>query len=103
MPDDIAPEDDVLDFYGEDPDSPVEKSVPDQDVPLDLEEEDEHSAQHAAAAQMSRSRSQPTTRAPKVDSAGGPRSHSVYLPGHYSEDEDKEYQGGTVTIVRSSR
>lgn len=102
VPEDIGPEnDDVLDFYGEEPDSPIEKSAPTQDVPLDLEEED--SSQPDSAAQMSRSLSQPTARAPKAEPAAAPRSHSVYLPGHYSDPEDEGYQGGTVTIVRSNR
>lgn len=103
VPDDIGTEDDVLDFYGEEPDSPIERSAPGQDVPLDLEEEEEQNAFHPTeAVQMSRSQSQPTTRAPKPESSGGPRSHSVYLPGYY-DDSDEGYQGGTVTIVRSSR
>ncbi|GAA5947301.1 hypothetical protein JCM3765_001615 [Sporobolomyces pararoseus] len=111
VPEDIAPEeeeDDVLDFYGEEPVSPTEKSSSsrpvDADVPLDLDEEEHlHEANTSSSSTtMSRSMSQPTTRAPK-ESAGGPRSHSVYLPGHYEDDDDEGYQGGTVTIVRSSR
>ncbi|GAA5931377.1 uncharacterized protein JCM15063_001449 [Sporobolomyces koalae] len=111
VPEDIAPDDDVLDMYGDDgadenasvtPETVNTAHTSDADVPVDLDEDDLHATGRVAnsSSQMSRSLSQPTTRAPKE--ASGPRSHSVYLPGHYDEDED-DYQGGTVTIVRSNR
>ncbi|GAA6006435.1 hypothetical protein JCM11491_004957 [Sporobolomyces phaffii] len=107
VPEDIAPEEeeDVLDFYGDGPVSPASASYPfhahahDADVPLDPEEGTNHEGQSSSLS-MSRSLSQPTARAPKEPA--GPRSHSVYLPGHY-DDEEESYEGGTVTIVRSSR
>jgi hypothetical protein len=106
VPEDISPEDeeeDVLDFYGDEPPSPtVDKVTPthEADVPIDLDEESRD--EPGSSSSMSRSRSQPTTRAPK-ESSSGPRSHSVYLPGHYDDEEEENYSGGTVTIVRSSR
>ncbi|GAA5834828.1 hypothetical protein JCM3766R1_003256 [Sporobolomyces carnicolor] len=102
VPDDIAGDDDedVLDFYGGDDKPASSAPARDADVPLDLDDEEvNHEASPSTV--MSRSHSQPTARAPKEPS--GPRSHSVYLPGHYDEDEDEGYQGGTVTIVQSSR
>ncbi|GAA5900269.1 uncharacterized protein JCM6883_002792 [Sporobolomyces salmoneus] len=107
VPDDIAPEDeeeeeenDVLDFYGEEEDRTHSSHSQNADVPPDLDD-DELNHEANGSSVMSRSHSQPTTRAQKEPS--GPRSHSVYLPGHYDEDEDEGYQGGTVTIVQSSR
>lgn len=98
-------DDDLLDFYGDEPVlSPADQqsaAVPtDADVPLDPGEDDVHDV--TPSSLMSRSHSQPTARAPK-DQASGPRSHSVYLPGHYDDEDEDGYQGGTVTIVRSSR
>lgn len=114
VPEDVAPdgpeEEDVLDFYGEDStsDAANEESAASRpvqaDVPVDLDEtENQPEAPNTLLSpSMSRSLSQPTSRPPK-DSGRAPRSHSVYLPGHYSEDDDEGYQGGTVTIVQSSR
>ncbi|GAA5875461.1 hypothetical protein JCM16303_000638 [Sporobolomyces ruberrimus] len=103
VPEDM--DDDLLDFYGDEPvSSPADQqsaAVPtDADVPLDPGEDDVHDV--TPSSLMSRSHSQPTARAPK-DQASGPRSHSVYLPGHYDDEDEDGYQGGTVTIVRSSR
>ncbi|GAA6061582.1 hypothetical protein JCM10212_004332 [Sporobolomyces blumeae] len=114
VPDDISPDDDVLDFYGDDEPSQAMASpdaargIRTADVPADEDESDglDPTTSTSSATPMSRSQSHPTARAPRAEPAAS-RSHSVYggsMPGLYStDDEDDSYQGGTVTIVRSNR